>query len=282
MPGVYLMPNGKVASVDLGDGRRSLVSRAKFEECCCPPQCQWQTLFYWDCVNEKWERIRNDWVDKIEPPETVIELGDCERLVYGLSADCETEEDDRPEPPPDFEGDPPEEPEECCAPCFCPCDEWPPPCNDLFEQYSISIDLRLTEYNSTTSCGGDVFLINEYRIVPESASITAGAECVWGNDSVSAQNRSKLGDDPFTEWETVATGISAKLGVIAGVCGWIVLLPISTTGAFTFFKSIGKDPSGNYKLVDAGTGKSYASGICAPKDGFWGAAHRISYTATVS
>jgi hypothetical protein len=36
MPGVYLMPNGQVASVDLGDGRRSLVSRAKFEECCCP------------------------------------------------------------------------------------------------------------------------------------------------------------------------------------------------------------------------------------------------------
>jgi hypothetical protein len=36
MPGVYLMPNGKVASVDLGDGRVSLVSRAKFEECCCP------------------------------------------------------------------------------------------------------------------------------------------------------------------------------------------------------------------------------------------------------
>ncbi len=40
MPGVYLMPNGKVASVDLGDGRVSLVSRAKFEECCCPPFCE--------------------------------------------------------------------------------------------------------------------------------------------------------------------------------------------------------------------------------------------------
>ena len=40
MPGVYLMPNGKVASVDLGDGRVSLVSRAKFEECCCPPPCE--------------------------------------------------------------------------------------------------------------------------------------------------------------------------------------------------------------------------------------------------
>ncbi len=34
--GLYLMPSGLVASVDLGDGRRSLVSRAKFEECCCP------------------------------------------------------------------------------------------------------------------------------------------------------------------------------------------------------------------------------------------------------
>ncbi len=40
MPGVYLMPNGKVASKDLGDGRVSLVSRAKFEECCCPPPCE--------------------------------------------------------------------------------------------------------------------------------------------------------------------------------------------------------------------------------------------------
>ncbi len=39
MPGVYLMPSGLVASVDLGDGRRSLVSREKFEECCCPLFC---------------------------------------------------------------------------------------------------------------------------------------------------------------------------------------------------------------------------------------------------
>ncbi len=282
MPGVYLMPSGKVASVDLGDGRRSLVSRAKFEECCCPPQCQWRSLFYWNCVNEEWERIRNDWVDKVEPPDTVIEIGDCERFVYGLSDNCETEEDERPEVPPEFEGDPPEEPEECCAPCFCPCDEWPPPCNDLLESYSLSINLKVIEYNSNTSCAGSPVLINEYKIVPASASVNAAGECNWTDESTSVQNRSKWLDNPYTEWNTVATGISVRLGTVNGVCGWIIGLPMSSTGSTTFFKSIGQSPSGSYKLVDPSTGNSYASGICAPADNFWGAAHRISYTATVS
>jgi hypothetical protein len=90
MPGVYLMPNGKVASVDLGDGRVSLVSRAKFKECCCPPpapcECPCETWppSEWPCgglLEEYYVVYDSGWIPAINPDGT--SKGDFEVRIKG-------------------------------------------------------------------------------------------------------------------------------------------------------------------------------------------------------
>ena len=54
MPSFYLMPNGKVAAVALDGGRKSLVTRTKFEECCCPDPCGNGEELPGSCPCESW------------------------------------------------------------------------------------------------------------------------------------------------------------------------------------------------------------------------------------
>jgi len=95
MPGVYLMPNGKVASVDLGDGRVSLVSRAKFQECCCPPPapcecpCEIWPPAEWPCeglLEEYSVNYDSGWITALNPNGTPIGGVDEVRIVFTSTA----------------------------------------------------------------------------------------------------------------------------------------------------------------------------------------------------
>ncbi len=232
---VYLMPNGNVASVDLGDGRVSLVSREKFEECCCPPQCQWESVFYWDCAEEKWERSVDKWVDKIEPPDTVIEQGDCVRLVYGDSGDCELGEGERPDVPPDFEGDPPEEPEHCCAECGA---------SGLLDQYvftAYSVDS--TSFGDPGTCA-EPFFKQQWRhkedIILDRTSPTSTTWEGWGLVKKRVDNMSGGG---FGNFENVSVLVRAVCDGGHTPKRWQLSVIL---GFFGGFKYTGDSPAGNY------------------------------------
>jgi hypothetical protein len=242
MPGVYLMPNGQVASVDLGDGRRSLVSRAKFEECCCPPQCQWLSVFEWSCQDEEWIRVSDSWVDKVEPPDTVIEQGDCVRFVYGLFANCDIDEDERPEVPPDFEGDPPEEPVLCCAPKTCPCSPWPPsewPCNGLLQQYvleSFSAD-TFTYAMDDTSCSDPLSHRQTRTVSPITLTAHSSIQCRWSGGGDAEQRFYDFEESEWGSWQPIS--VSVFIGLSAGV--WFVFV-----SGFGPEKRTGQTPVGSY------------------------------------
>jgi hypothetical protein len=232
MPGFYLMPNGKVASVDLGDGRVSLVSRVKFEECCCPPQCQWVSIFEWDCQEDAWMRVADDWVEKIHPPGTVIEQGDCIRLVYGLGGDCELPEDERPEVPADYEGGPPEEPEACCAPCTCP--------EGLPDQFQVSGFYAERKVYSASGCGfADLFSWNQARLV-SSFTITRSFGCTWSGSGPCETRSYDFINSQWNDWVPVTAGKSVTLFG----CLWSVSSGI--TFVFNGEKRTGQSPAGFY------------------------------------
>jgi hypothetical protein len=177
--------------------------------------------------------------------------------------------------------------EECCcppppAPCECPCETWPPeswPCGGLLEEYAVDIFLRFTEYESETECTGSPFAIFEWRVKGGPGVVSADTTCGWADAELVMEQRAKIGDGPFTEWEEITPSATVELTEINEVCAWKFLV----LGYF-FFKDTGSSPIGSYKFRDhiTGTGTIYESGQCYPADLFWGAAHFVEYTVTVS
>ncbi len=248
--GLYLMPSGKVASVDLGDGQVSLVSRAKFEECCCPPQCQWLSIFEWSCQDEEWIRVSDNWVDKVEPPDTVIDQGDCVRLVYGDSGDCELEEDERPEVPPDFEGDPPEEPEECCVPGQCPPNQ---PEMILFSGYTSEI-----KRFSGENCDPENILSRiQIRQKGEAVLFKGQFGCIWSNlvgvssnepHAVFERRTFNFGQDKWNDWVEQERDVSLSLITFLGPpFFWEVSVQLNDS--IRVVKRTGLTPVGGYGAI---------------------------------
>ncbi len=230
------------------DGKPIYMTRAQFDECCCPPQCQWRSLFYWSCQDEFWERIVDDWVDKAQPPETVIEDGECIRIVYGLSANCDTPEEERPSLPPDFEGGPPENPLECCLPCVCP--------PDVLSQYSVSGQINFN------CLGGSGTSIPETILISNAVAMQSFfGGCSWdvgdGNFPTHTTIKSCAGGS-FNPFRSAIGGSLAG----PGPCFWRFYVSINTfqgsrTLLYTFDKTVGDSPAGTYKLVSGSDGLNF-------------------------
>jgi hypothetical protein len=239
MPGFYLMPNGKVAAVALDGGRKSLVSRAKFEECCCPPLCQWMSVFEWSCLETGWRRTADLWVPMAEINGTVVEVGECLRRVYGLAGFCSAEDEQRPAMPPDFEGDAPDDPSECHVPCACP--------EGLLDAYSMVYNLSRTTFPDG--------VIVEFRRMDMPRTLERTTGCNWADEELSPLERRVFHPDTgWGDWEEPFNFNTAGLSLLTpfgSCCYWAAGVTGSATGRG--FKETG-DPIGYYyrKFTDFG------------------------------
>jgi hypothetical protein len=235
MPGLYLMPSGKVAAVDLGGGRKSLVTEAKFKECCC---CQWESVFEWSCLEENWRRTADLWGPSKETNGTVVELDDCIRLVYGQYGSCSAEDEQRPSAPPDYEGDPPETPSECHVPCSCP--------EGLLDTYSMVYNLS----RLTFSDGSKI----EIRRMDMPRTLERTTGCNWNDaESSPVQGRYFDPDTGWEDWEEPSDYNQAGLSLLTppgACCFWAAGASGTTSRGF---KETG-DPTGYYyrKFTESG------------------------------
>jgi hypothetical protein len=110
-----LMANGKVASVDNGDGTRSLVPVDRFKEYC---GYQWRAVYEYDCDTETWSEVsaESEWARQtpFQCEGAIEEVTLCKYAVYGELHICE------PDPLPAKPSAPTFVPDCCPPPCTCP------------------------------------------------------------------------------------------------------------------------------------------------------------------
>jgi hypothetical protein len=197
--------------------------------------------------------VSDNWVDKVEPPDTVVEQGDCVRFVYGLSANCDIDEEERPEIPPDFEGDPPEEPEECCAPCTCPA--------DVLSEYTIDNFYSGVEIYLESPCETILAFSGSREIRTKGPVVCTKTEpfCSWDGGSVNAESRTYTSSG-WSDWQDGTINISINLDTSGSICLWRV----SVSGFQTVrsaFKFTGDSPLGSYGRIRSceDSGSSFTS-----------------------
>lgn len=240
MSAFYLMSNGKVASVDNGDGTTSLITLDKLKEYC---GYQWRAVYEYDCDTLSWSEVSGEsaWgrQSPIECEGTMTEITPCKYAVYGELYLCEP--DPLPEKPTMGEFVP-----DCCVPDTCPCaGTWPPtawPCGGLLESYSVDWD-RVQTYYENFDCGDPVDSIQVYRIKGGPVTVTADSilSCRWESELVTIESR-VWADDSWTDWEDSFT---TKFVVYLGEEKWIGLSGAFGSGG-NFAKLTGGDPVGEY------------------------------------
>lgn len=206
MRGILTRNASTVASVDITDGaprrRIGLINEARFKECCCPPICQWKSVFFWDCIEEVWKRGGDFWVNQQYEPDSVETIDPCTVAIYGSLAYCDA--DPLPEPPGIYTGPAPDSEAPCFSNADCPCVTvvgCSLPSTIAVSNYLLQQD----SYGASTGCVGTVTFRYQSRFKTVPVLSATVNPCEWFVVDLQMEQRFQSGgvwgdweDSPFT------------------------------------------------------------------------------------